>query len=149
MPRGRRKWSLTTVLHELDRYKQKLVAPVDKRIKALQTELAHAEKIRHELVGKAAEYVASGRKLAKATIHGGSGRRTKRRAARGSLKAHGERIVKFIEDNKPTGYTAEQLKKLVKGLPKQMQLSVLLKPYAKAKRIKMKGKRRSATYHAA
>jgi hypothetical protein len=144
MPRGRRKWSLHTVMHELDRYKAKLVEPVDKRIKALRAELAHAEKIRHELVGKAAEYASSGPKIVKATVYGG-----KRRAPRGSMKAHAERIVKFIEDHKPTPHTAEQLKKAVKGLPKQIQISVLLKPHVKAKRIKMKGKRRSATYHAA
>lgn len=148
MPRGRRKWSLKTVLGELDRYKRKLVEPVDKQIKRLRADLAHAEKIRHELVGKAAEYASSGSKLVKTTIYG-TGRRTKRRAARGSMKAHAERIVKFIEDNKPTHYTAEQLKKAVKDLPKNMQLSVLLKPHVKAKRIKMKGKRRSTVYHGA
>jgi hypothetical protein len=142
MPRGRRKWSLTTVLKELDQYKRKLVEPVDKRIKALRAELAHAEKIRHELVGKAYEYGSSGAKMMKMAVSGKGGR-----APRGSMKAHAERIVKFIEDSKPTRYTAEQLKKHVKGLPKQMQLSVLLKPHIKSKRIKTEGKRRSTVYH--
>jgi hypothetical protein len=144
MPRGKRKWSLKTVLGELDKYKRKLAEPVDKRIKVLRAELAHAEKIRHELVGNAYEYGSSGATLVKAAVSGKGGR-----APRGSMKAHAERIVKFIENTKPTRYTAEQLKKHVKGLPAQMQLSVLLKPHVKAKRIRTKGKRRSTMYHGA